>query len=129
MLYDFRASDFRGELRPCGEHFSVRSLKSSCRMRGIAYKHVALGRDTAYGILKHVKTDEAQHALVELLWHAKRSRACFMGFEAEWRLDPRQVVAEELAIRGHTVHHIDATGRLEEHEVGRKLPDFLVAWC
>ena len=28
-------------------------------MRGIAYKHVALGRESAYGILKHVKTDEA----------------------------------------------------------------------
>ena len=59
VLYDFRASDHRGDVKAPCEHFSTRSLKSSCRMRGIAYKHVALGRESAYGILKHVKTDEA----------------------------------------------------------------------
>eukprot|EP00438_Fugacium_kawagutii_P005691 Skav227821 [mRNA] locus=scaffold948:273933:277061:+ [translate_table: standard] len=58
VLYDLRASDHRGDVRAPCEHFSVRALKSSCRMRGIAYKNVALGRESAYGILKHIKTDE-----------------------------------------------------------------------
>ena len=61
VLYDFRASDHRGDVHAPCEHFSVRALKSSCRMRGIAYKHVALGRESAYGILKHVKMDEVRH--------------------------------------------------------------------
>lgn len=129
VLYDFRASDHRGDVHAPCEHFSVRALKSSCRMRGIAYKHVALGRESAYGILKHVKTDEAQHALVELAWHGKRSRSCFLGFEPDWRLDHRQVVADELVSAGHEVKHIDSTGRTEDHDpLGpkRKLPDFIV---
>lgn len=129
VLYDFRASDHRGDVHAPCEHFSVRALKSSCRMRGIAYKHVALGRESAYGILKHVKMDEAQHALVELAWHGKRSRSCFLGFEPDWRLDHRQVVADELVSAGHTVKHIDSTGRTEDHNpLGpkRKLPDFIV---
>jgi len=126
VLYDFRASDHRGDVKAPCEHFSTRSLKSTCRMRGIAYKHVALGRESAYGILKHVKTDEAQHALVELAWHGKRSRSCFLGFDPDWRLDQRQVIADELVAAGHGVKHIDSTGRTENHDPHRKLPDFIV---
>lgn len=126
VLYDFRPSDHRGDVHAPCQHFSVHALKGSCRSRGITYKHIALGRESAYGILKHVKTDEARHALVELLWHAKRSRACFLGFDQDWRLDGRQVVAQELSDLGHTIKHIDGTGAVEEHERGRKLPDFLL---
>ncbi|CAK9098949.1 unnamed protein product [Durusdinium trenchii] len=127
VLYDFRASDHRGDVRAPCEHFAVRALKSSCRMRGIVYKHVALGRESAYGILKHVQTDEAQHALIELAWHAKRQKTCFLGFDPDWHLDARQVVADEMLRAGHRVWHIAHAGEAEEHgPVNRKLPDFLV---
>eukprot|EP00928_Gymnodinium_smaydae_P044238 TRINITY_DN29523_c0_g1_i1.p1 TRINITY_DN29523_c0_g1~~TRINITY_DN29523_c0_g1_i1.p1 ORF type:complete len:1076 (+),score=269.84 TRINITY_DN29523_c0_g1_i1:60-3287(+) len=126
VLYDFRASDHRGEVHSPCEHFSVRALKSQCRTRGITYKHVALGRESAYGILKHIKTDEAKHALIELLWQSKRSRTCFMGFDVEWRNDSRQIVAEELCRMGHVVNHIDCTGATEKHETGRPVPDFII---
>ncbi|CAE8615174.1 unnamed protein product [Polarella glacialis] len=125
-LYDFRASDHRGDVHsPCPQ-FSTRALKSSCRVRGIAYKHIALGRETAYGILKHVQSDEAKHAMAELLWHAKRSRTAFLGFDQDWKLDHRQVVADLLSTAGHQVKHIDMTGAPEDHEDGRKMPDFIV---
>ncbi|CAE8656603.1 unnamed protein product, partial [Polarella glacialis] len=125
-LYDFRASDHRGDVHsPCPQ-FSTRALKSSCRVRGITYKHVALGRESAYGILKHVQSDEAKHALVELLWHAKRSRTAFLGFDEDWKLDHRQVVADLLSTAGHQVKHIDSTGAPEDHAAGRKMPDFIV---
>ncbi|CAE7426480.1 BRIX1 [Symbiodinium natans] len=126
VLYDFRASDHRGEVHSPCPHFTVRALKSSCRVRGIAYKHVALGRESAYGILKHVKTDEAQHALIELVWHAKRGKTCFLGFDPNWKHDSRQVIAEELVKAGHAVKHIDSTGAAEDHERIDKWPDFLV---
>jgi len=126
VLYDFRASDHRGEVHSPQPHFAVRALKSSCRVRGIAYKHVALGRESAYGILKHVKTDEAQHALIELAWHAKRGRTCFLGFDPNWKHDHRQVIAEELVLAGHCVKHIDSTGATEDHQRIDKWPDFIV---
>eukprot|EP00931_Biecheleriopsis_adriatica_P115910 TRINITY_DN91654_c0_g1_i1.p1 TRINITY_DN91654_c0_g1~~TRINITY_DN91654_c0_g1_i1.p1 ORF type:complete len:932 (+),score=255.17 TRINITY_DN91654_c0_g1_i1:34-2796(+) len=126
VLYDFRASDHRGDVHAPCQHFSVRSLRSSCRVRGLTYKHIALGRDSAYGILRHVQSDEAKHALVELAWHAKRSRSCFLGFDQDWRLDNRQAIAEELARVGHSVMHIDCTGATEEHVAGRAMPDFLL---
>ncbi|CAJ1440948.1 unnamed protein product [Effrenium voratum] len=127
VLYDFRHSDHRGDVHSPCEHFSVRALKSSCRVRGLAYKHVALGRETAYGILKHVKTDEAQHALIELVWHAKRGGTCFLGFDQDWRLDRRQVIADEVVAAGHSVKHINSTGSTEDHDPHRKLPDFIVS--
>mmetsp|Transcript_44974 Transcript_44974/g.106817 ORF Transcript_44974/g.106817 Transcript_44974/m.106817 type:complete len:1019 (+) Transcript_44974:65-3121(+) len=126
VLYDFRASDYRGEVYSPSKMYTVRALKSSCKARGIQYKHVALGRESAYGILKHISTDEAQHALVELVWHAKRRHAAFLGFEEDWRLDHRQVIAEELRKVGHTVQHINHSGGLEEHALpGGRFPDFI----
>lgn len=126
VLYDLRPADHRGEVHASRPHFAVRALKQSCKVRGITYRHIALGRETAYGILKHISSDEAQHALVELAWHAKRARTAFLGAEEDWRMDRRQVIAEELHKAGHTVKHIDPTGAPEDHEAGRKWPDFLV---
>jgi len=127
VLYDFRASDNRGDVHAPCPHFAVRALRSACRSRGISYKHIALGRESAYGILKHVQSDEAKHALIELAWHAKRSRSAFLGFEPDWRLDHRQVIADKLVNAGHTVLHIDGTGATEEHESnGRSYPDFIL---
>eukprot|EP00929_Paragymnodinium_shiwhaense_P105635 TRINITY_DN70689_c0_g1_i1.p1 TRINITY_DN70689_c0_g1~~TRINITY_DN70689_c0_g1_i1.p1 ORF type:complete len:1087 (-),score=322.18 TRINITY_DN70689_c0_g1_i1:443-3703(-) len=126
VLYDFRASDHRGDVHAPAQRFSVRTLKQVCKARGIAYKHVALGRETAYGILAHIGTDEAQHALIELVWQAKRRRTAFLGFDEDWRLDHRQVIAEELIKHGHVIKHIDSSGGIEEHRAGQKFPDFIL---
>ncbi|CAK0874719.1 unnamed protein product, partial [Prorocentrum cordatum] len=125
-LYDFRHCDHHGEVyTPC-QRYSVRALQSTCRARGLKYKHVALGRESAYGVLAHISSDEAQHALIELVWHAKRGRTAFLGFEEDWRMDRRQVVAEELAKVGHAVKHIDSTGATEDHVLLGSFPDFIV---
>jgi len=64
--------------------------------------------------------------LVELVWHAKRGRAAFLGFDEDWRMDHRQVIAEELVKAGHTVEHILGHGATETHPNDRKLPDFIL---
>lgn len=42
------------------------------------------------GVVRCQPLPEAQHTLVELVWHGKRGRACFLGFDTDWRLDQRQ---------------------------------------
>ena len=127
ILYDFRPSDYRDEVRCQQAHFEVRILKSNCRQRHIHYRHVAVGRETAYGTLKHLQSDEVQHILVELVWQAKHGgRTAFLGLEEDWRADARVALAEELAKHGHTVHHVRADGSIEDHEVGIEMPDFLL---
>ena len=37
-----------------------------------------------------------------------------------------EVIADELVAAGHGVKHIDSTGRTENHDPHRKLPDFIV---
>ena len=37
-----------------------------------------------------------------------------------------EVIADELVAAGHCVKHIDSTGRTENHDPHRKLPDFIV---
>jgi len=125
-LYDFRRSDHRGDVHAPCQQYSVRALKATCKARGIKYKHIALGRESAYGILPHIGSDEARHALIELVWHAKRGRTAFLGFDEDWRQDHRQVVAEELAKAGHAVKHVDSAGATEDHELGHTFPDFIV---
>lgn len=125
-LYDVRASDYRGDVHAPCQQYSVRALRSACKVRGITYKHIALGRESAYGMLAHISSDEGQHALIELVWHAKRHRTAFLGFDEDWGADHRQVVAEELAKLGHVVQHIDVSGSLEEHTPGKPFPDFLL---
>mmetsp|Transcript_57571 Transcript_57571/g.106375 ORF Transcript_57571/g.106375 Transcript_57571/m.106375 type:complete len:970 (-) Transcript_57571:89-2998(-) len=127
VLYDFRPTDYRGDVYTPSKWTSVRSLRSSCKARGISYKHVALGRESAYGILAHIASDEAQHALIELVWHAKRKHTAFLGHEVEWKSDPRQVIAAELQKFGHTVQHIGSSGELEAHAIENgQFPDFIV---
>mmetsp|Transcript_33561 Transcript_33561/g.76661 ORF Transcript_33561/g.76661 Transcript_33561/m.76661 type:complete len:531 (+) Transcript_33561:3-1595(+) len=127
VLYDLRPTDYRGDVYTPSKWTAVRSLRSSCKARGINYKHVALGRESAYGILAHIASDEAQHALIELVWHAKRKHTAFLGHEVDWRADQRQVVAEELQKFGHRVHHIASSGELEAHNLaGGQYPDFIV---
>ena len=82
---------------------------------GIHYKHAPLGREAAYGMLAHIKSDEARHALIELCWQAKRKRTAFLGRDSDYRLDPRQVPAEELVQAGHRVEHVHPSGATDPH--------------
>ncbi|CAJ1432931.1 unnamed protein product [Effrenium voratum] len=135
ILYDFRPTDYRDEVRSRAPHFEVRTLKSNCRQRHIHYRHVAVGKESAFGVLRHMQSDEAsggsgkrvQHILVELVWQAKhRGVTCFLGLE-DWREDGvRLAVAEELAKHGHRVRHLLSDGSEEPHETGAGMPDFLV---
>jgi len=120
VLYDLRANP------EIGSHFAPRSLGVSCRSRGIIYKHVALGPDRAYGILKHLTEDEGRNTLAELVWHARRKRSALLGLEASWRDDHRAAIAQKLKEAGHKVLHVDAAGHPEEHPVDLELPEHLV---
>lgn len=126
VLYDIRQTDHRGELHSRHQRFSVASLRAQCRARGVIFKPMPLGRQSAYGTLAHIKTDEGQHTLVELVWQAKRKRTAFLGAEELWHNDARQVPAEVLSQAGHTVEHVRSDGSTERHESGIEYPDWLV---
>lgn len=126
VLYDVRATDYRGELYSRHQHFSVAAIRSACRARGIFYKPMSIGKESAYGTLKHIQSEEGQHTLVELAWQGSRKHTAFLGREDDWRDDARQVVAEELVKAGHKVMHIRSDGKAEHHQVGREWPDWLV---
>eukprot|EP00929_Paragymnodinium_shiwhaense_P045116 TRINITY_DN23091_c0_g3_i1.p1 TRINITY_DN23091_c0_g3~~TRINITY_DN23091_c0_g3_i1.p1 ORF type:complete len:874 (+),score=195.42 TRINITY_DN23091_c0_g3_i1:98-2719(+) len=127
VLYDFRPSDYRDEVHAGSPHFEVRKLKSTARTRGIWYRHVPVGKESAFGMLRHLKSEEVQHILVELVWQAKhRGPTVFVGRELDWRMDNRLVIAEELVSHGHHVSHIDAAGSIEVHNKGVEIPDFIV---
>ncbi|CAE7364294.1 BRIX1 [Symbiodinium natans] len=127
VVYDFRPTDYRDEVRCQQPHFEIRVLKSNCRQRGIHYRHVAVGRETAWGTLKHLQSDEVQHIMVELVWRAKHhARTAFLGQEEDWRADGRLAIAEELVKHGHVVQHVRSEGSLERHMVGMEMPDFLL---
>eukprot|EP00927_Polykrikos_kofoidii_P043257 TRINITY_DN37319_c0_g2_i1.p1 TRINITY_DN37319_c0_g2~~TRINITY_DN37319_c0_g2_i1.p1 ORF type:complete len:905 (-),score=105.55 TRINITY_DN37319_c0_g2_i1:11-2668(-) len=127
VLYDFRPTDYKDEVRSCQPHFQVRALKSCCRSRGIKYRHVPVGRETAYGVLRHLESDEVQHILVELVWQAKHSGGTvFLGYEEDWRCDHRLATAEKLVQHGHQVLHITLDGSCEKHVLGTPMPEFLI---
>jgi len=127
VLYDFRPTDYRDEVRSQQPHFEIRSLKSLCRQRGVHYRHVAVGRETAYGVLRHLQSDEVKHILVELVWQAKHTgRTAFLGQEEDWQTDGRLAVAEELAKHGHDVQHIRSDGSCEPQASGMPMPGFLL---
>eukprot|EP00927_Polykrikos_kofoidii_P028322 TRINITY_DN2475_c0_g1_i2.p1 TRINITY_DN2475_c0_g1~~TRINITY_DN2475_c0_g1_i2.p1 ORF type:complete len:1056 (-),score=225.81 TRINITY_DN2475_c0_g1_i2:207-3281(-) len=126
VLYDVRPTDYRGELFERHQRFTVAALRAQCRSRGVVYKPMPLGRESAYGMLAHIKTDEGRHTLTEIVWQAKRRRTAFMGREESWRDDPRQVAAEELTQAGHTVEHVRTDGSTETHCRVASFPDWLL---
>eukprot|EP00930_Biecheleria_cincta_P000608 TRINITY_DN10137_c0_g1_i2.p1 TRINITY_DN10137_c0_g1~~TRINITY_DN10137_c0_g1_i2.p1 ORF type:complete len:787 (-),score=161.83 TRINITY_DN10137_c0_g1_i2:155-2383(-) len=126
VLYDIRATDHRGELHSRHQRFSVTSLRAQCRARGVVFKPMPLGRESAYGMLTHINTDEGRHTLVELVWQAKRKRTAFLGQEELWTHDARQVAAEELTKAGHVVEHVRSDGSTEQHKLGIEYPDWLL---
>jgi len=121
VLYDFR-SDSR--VASSG-HFAPSSLETSCKARSIVYKHVPLGRESAYGILKHLREDEGRNTLAELVWHAQRKRSAFLGAEEEWRNDQRLAIAVMLREAGHRVMHVATDCSLEEHPLDSHIPEHI----
>eukprot|EP00438_Fugacium_kawagutii_P016896 Skav219047 [mRNA] locus=scaffold2272:118894:128204:+ [translate_table: standard] len=100
----------RGEFHSRHQRFSIAALRGQCRSRGVFYKSMPIGRESAYGTLAHMRSDEGQHTLVELAWQAKRR---------PWQpADNRQVVAEELVKGGHEVQHVRSDGSTEKHLPG-----------
>merc|ERR1719330_627494 len=122
VLYDFRAD---AESSAC-RHFLPANLKVACKGRGLVYKHVALGRETAYGILKHLREDEGKNSLAEVVWHAQRKRSAFLGADEDWRGDHRLPIAARLCEAGHKVLHVRPDGSIEEHPKGITIPGHLL---
>ncbi|CAK9044472.1 unnamed protein product [Durusdinium trenchii] len=126
VLYDLRPTDFRGEFHARHQRFSLSALRGQCRARGIFFKSMPIGRESAYGTLAHIRSDEGQHTLVELAWQAKRKRTAFLGSQELWNEDNRQVIADELVKAGHQVLHVRSDGSTEQHVPGTQYPDWLV---
>lgn len=122
VLYDFRANAETAPLR----HFLPETLKLACKARGLVYRHIALGREGAYGIVKHLREDEARNALAELVWYARRKRSALLGASEDWREDHRLAIAARLREAGHEVKHILTDGSIEAHPEALKMPDHLM---
>merc|ERR1719265_615094 len=122
VLYDFRA----GAEQSGPNYLKPSHLDGACKRHGLHYRHAELGRETAYGILKHLKEDEGRNLLAELVWWARRKRTAFLGLDEDWRKDPRLAIGARLREAGHTVLHVASDGSLEEQPKELELPDFIV---
>ncbi|CAJ1433949.1 unnamed protein product [Effrenium voratum] len=120
VLYDFRAS---AEL--AAPHLKPSHLEGACKRHAIHYRFAPLGRDVAYGILKHLREDEGRNLLAELVWWARRKRTAFLGAEEDWRLDHRCAIAARLMEAGHSVKHLASDGSMTEH-LEFQLPEFIL---
>merc|ERR1711988_1185734 len=76
VLYDFRPdAEQHG-----ASHFRPIHLEGACKRHAIHYRYAPLGREGAYGILKHLREDEGRNLLAELVWWGRRKRSAFLGF-------------------------------------------------
>lgn len=122
VLYDLRANPDVGSrlfLKPS-------NLERSFKARGLTYKHVALGRESSYGVIKHLKEDEGRNTLAELVWHGRRRRSAFLGAEADWRDDHRIAIGATLLRAGHRVLHVRRDGSTEEQAIDMEMPELLI---
>jgi len=126
VLYDTRPTDYRHELVGIPDRFSTKSLKMSCKVRGIVFKQMVIGRETAYGTLAHLRSQQGRHVLIELAWQGKRKPTAFLGRASDWRQDPRLAIAEDFCAAGHRVLHVLPDGSHESHSPLEKLPDWLL---
>eukprot|EP00931_Biecheleriopsis_adriatica_P100606 TRINITY_DN75888_c0_g1_i1.p1 TRINITY_DN75888_c0_g1~~TRINITY_DN75888_c0_g1_i1.p1 ORF type:complete len:983 (+),score=180.84 TRINITY_DN75888_c0_g1_i1:20-2968(+) len=125
VLYDTRPTDYRHELVGIPERFTVQRLKTACKARGIFYKQMIIGRESAYGTLAHLRSQQGKHVLVELAWQGKRKPSAFLGRSDDWRQDPRLAIAQDLCAAGHAVKHVLSDGSCEAHISMAQLPDWL----
>jgi len=120
VLYDFRSNPEQGP-----SHLKPSHLEGACKRHSLHYRSAPLGREGAYGILKHLREDEGRNLLAELVWWARRKRTAFLGAEEDWRQDHRSAIASRLQQAGHCVKHVEG-GRLIEHPSDFEMPDFIV---
>ena len=111
--------------------FTADTFASSLRSRGIGYHHlVGLGgrrkpspdsKNTVWRVeafrayADFVETPGFEHELAELLQIAGEHRTAIMCAEAVWWRCHRSIISDALKARGHTVLHIFAPGKVEEH--------------
>mmetsp|Transcript_74963 Transcript_74963/g.219596 ORF Transcript_74963/g.219596 Transcript_74963/m.219596 type:complete len:928 (-) Transcript_74963:71-2854(-) len=118
--------DFRVDAEQTGpQHLKPSHLEGACKRHAIHYRYAPLGREGAYGILRHLQSDEGRNMLAELVWWARRKRTAFLGAEEDWRKDPRLATAARLQEAGHQVLHVEADGSTAEHPADFALPDFV----
>mmetsp|Transcript_46131 Transcript_46131/g.107935 ORF Transcript_46131/g.107935 Transcript_46131/m.107935 type:complete len:899 (-) Transcript_46131:266-2962(-) len=120
VLYDFRAEGEAGPL-----HFKPGNFESACKRHSVHYRYAPLGRQGAYGILKHLQEDEGRNMLAELVWWARRRRTAFLGMEEDWRQDHRAAIAARLTTAGHSVKHVSVDGGTQDHPRSFQMPDFI----
>ena len=114
-------------------HFHTDSLARSLPERGIAYQHFArLGgfrrpragspndgwrNESFRGYADYAMTAEFAVGLGHLRELAESAPTAMMCSEALWWRCRRRLVADRLAVAGHTVLHIGADGRTSEHDL------------
>lgn len=98
----------------------------ACKARGIFYKQMIIGRESAYGTLAHLRSAQGKHVLIELAWQANRKGTAFLGRAMDWRQDHRRAIAQDLCTAGHIVEHISIDGSRQGHAHSETLPDWLV---
>lgn len=122
VLYDLRAHPEVGGL----DYLHPPRLEACCKARGVHYRHEPLGRDSAYGILKHLREDQGKNTLAELVWQGRRKHSAFLGEDMDWTADHRCAIAARLCQAGHKVMHVDRSGGLKEHPLDWAMPDHIV---
>lgn len=112
-------------------HFALESLRDSLAGHQIEYQHFPdLGgrrepradsintnwKDPAFrGYADYMETADCREALDRLIRLAASKRTAVLCAEANWTHCHRSLLADYLKARGVVVHHILATGRVEEH--------------
>jgi len=128
-VYDLRASESLRETRAnhsAAQHLSSKNLRLACKSRCIVYKPIAVGRESAHGVVAHLRNPEGQHALLELAWQGQRRPTAFLGSDEDWRHDGRLAIAEDLTRAGHIIDHLEIDGSLTRHQLGTTIPDWML---
>jgi uncharacterized protein (DUF488 family) len=112
-------------------HFDKENLKISLEKTGIQYIHLAdLGgrrkvkkdsknnrwKNVSFrGYADYMETKEFENAVVELEHVALKQPTAYMCSEAVWWRCHRSMVSDYLKVKGWTVLHIMAAGKVQEH--------------
>ena len=112
-------------------HFNAPELEAILREAGVGYRHFAAlgGRRSPApdspnagwrvgqfrGYADHMRSEEFERALTELLVIASGRRIAVMCAEAVWWRCHRRLLSDALLVRGAEVGHVDPSGRIEAH--------------